>query len=383
MPPIPPRLEIVNVPPCIWSGFSLPSRASFARSPISCAICTTPFLSASRITGTTRPFGVSAAKPMWKYFFSTRLSPSSEALNSGNFASVAHAALIMNASMLTFTPLFSFSLFNCTRKDSRSVMSASSWLVTCGIITQLRCRFAPEIFLIRDSGFDSTGPNFAKSTFGQGSTSSPAAALDGEGAAFAAGAAAPAAKASTSSFRIRPLSPLPLTLPRSTPRSRASLRTPGPAYAVTNDASSTRDAAGAADGGCETGGAVATAAGADALAAAGASAAAVIADAADGSPVTEPVDSVSTTVPSETLSPTITVIDAIVPDNGAGTSIVALSDSSVTSASSAFTTSPTLTSTSITGTSLKSPMSGTRTSATPAGALVGAGGDETEVFAGA
>nr|ACR37200.1 unknown [Zea mays]ACR37216.1 unknown [Zea mays] len=25
----------------------------------------TPFLSASRITGTTRPLGVSAAKPMW------------------------------------------------------------------------------------------------------------------------------------------------------------------------------------------------------------------------------------------------------------------------------------------------------------------------------
>ena len=29
----------------------------------------------SRITGTTRPFGVSAAKPMWKYFLSTRFSP--------------------------------------------------------------------------------------------------------------------------------------------------------------------------------------------------------------------------------------------------------------------------------------------------------------------
>ena len=65
VPPMPPRLEIVNVPPCIWSGLSLPSRASLARSPISFAISTTPFLSASRITGTTRPFGVSAAKPMW------------------------------------------------------------------------------------------------------------------------------------------------------------------------------------------------------------------------------------------------------------------------------------------------------------------------------
>ncbi len=48
-------------------------------------------------------------------------------------------------------------------------MSASSNCVTCGIITQLRARFAPEIFLIRDSGFDSTGPNFAKSTVGHGS----------------------------------------------------------------------------------------------------------------------------------------------------------------------------------------------------------------------
>src|SRR4029079_17493689 len=35
VPPIPPRLEIVKVPPCIWSGLSLPSRASLARSPIS------------------------------------------------------------------------------------------------------------------------------------------------------------------------------------------------------------------------------------------------------------------------------------------------------------------------------------------------------------
>src|SRR5262245_12950373 len=86
-------------------------------------------------------------------------------------------------------------------------------------------------------------------------------------------------------------------------------------------------------------------------------------------------------VPSETLSPTFTFNSATVPDSGAGTSIVALSDSSVTSGSSAFTASPAFTSTSMTGTSLKSPMSGTRTSATPAGALVGAGGADTAVLA--
>src|SRR5690242_17497379 len=49
------------------------------------------------------------------------------------------------------------------------------------------------------------------------------------------------------------------------------------------------------------------------------------------------------------------------PPIGAGTSIVALSDSSVTSGSSGCTMSPGFTNTSITGTSLKSTMSGTRT----------------------
>ncbi len=114
------------MPPCIWSGFSLPSRASLARSPISFAISSTPFWSASRITGTTSPFGVSAAKPMCQYCLRIRLSPSRDALNSGNFFSVATAALIMKASMLTLTPLFSFSLLSWTRNASSSVMSASS-----------------------------------------------------------------------------------------------------------------------------------------------------------------------------------------------------------------------------------------------------------------
>ena len=49
--------------------------------------------------------------------------------------------------MVTLTPLFSFSLLVETRKASSSVMSASSLLVTWGIITQLRDRLAPLIFL--------------------------------------------------------------------------------------------------------------------------------------------------------------------------------------------------------------------------------------------
>src|SRR5438034_2072438 len=72
--------------------------------------------------------------------------------------------------------------------------------------------------------------------------------------------------------------------------------------------------------------------------------------------------SVRIKLPSLTLSPTLTLSSLTVPAAGEGTSIVALSDSRVTSESSAFTVSPGLTKTSMTGTSLKSPMSGTLTS---------------------
>ena len=71
-------------------------------------------------------------------------------------------------------------------------------------------------------------------------------------------------------------------------------------------------------------------------------------------------------VPSLTLSPTLTRIFSTVPEDGAGTSMVALSDSSVSSGSSALIASPSLTRISMIGTSLKSPMSGTVTSVVPA-----------------
>src|SRR5919198_777509 len=64
--------------------------------------------------------------------------------------------------------------------------------------------------------------------------------------------------------------------------------------------------------------------------------------------------------------PVLTLSSCTTPPNGAGTSIVALSDSSVTSGSSAATVSPGATITSMIGTSEKSPMSGTRTSLTSA-----------------
>ena len=72
--------------------------------------------------------------------------------------------------------------------------------------------------------------------------------------------------------------------------------------------------------------------------------------------------SVSTRSPAATLSPFLIATDNTVPARGAGTSIVALSVSSVTSGSSAAILSPGFTCTSMTSTAGKSPSSGIRTS---------------------
>ena len=144
----------------------------------------------------------------------------------------------MKASIVTLTPLFSFSLLSWTRKASSSVMSASSWLVTCGIITQLRCRLAPLIFLMRLRSLRSTGPNLAKSTCGQASRPGKAAAGGGRGGAgaFAFCAAVctlpamtPLTKPCRSSWVMRPLGPLPFTSASGTPSSRARRRIEGEA----------------------------------------------------------------------------------------------------------------------------------------------------------
>src|SRR5205814_7611301 len=170
---------------------------------------------------------------------------------------------------------------------------------------------------------------------------------------------------------MRALGPLPLTLERSTPSVRAKARTDGDACAPRNAWSST-GAAGLAVGA----GSGAAAAAGDGAAEGPAVGASVLAPAAAGASflalgalaaAAAPVSSVRMTLPSLTLSPTLTFNSFTVPADGAGTSIVALSDSSVTSGSSGFTASPGLTKTSMTGTSLKSPMSGTLTSIVPAG----------------
>src|ERR1035437_6069611 len=85
------------------------------------------------------------------------------------------------------------------------------------------------------------------------------------------------------------------------------------------------------------------------------------AGAARAAPLT-PVSKVKIRLPALTLSPILTFTSLTVPAAGEGTSIDALSDSSVISGSSDLTLSPLFTVTSMIGTSLKSPMSGTLTS---------------------
>ena len=252
-------------------------------------------------------------------------------------------------------------------------MSASSNCVTCGIITQLRARLAPEIFLMRDSGFASTGPNFAKSTVGHGSRLSEPPPLMPPPAAPAAAPPPLIAcftKPCTSSCWMRPLGPVPFTRARSTPSSRANLRTDGDACAALKASPSTGAAVLAAGGAGTVGGVTAgagagvgaVAAGGGAAAAGAGAGAAGAAFAAAGAAAAPAASSSSTSVPSLTLSPSFSFISFTTPAAGDGTSIVALSDSSVTSESSAFTVSPGFTKTSMTGMSLKSPMSGTLTS---------------------
>src|ERR1043166_2318064 len=96
---------------------------------------------------------------------------------------------------------------------------------------------------MRPSGLTSTAPNFAKSTSGTFGNAPPVAGAPVLSACLT--------QALTSSAVTRAFGPLPLTAGRSTPSSRANLRTEGLACTWEK---STATATGAADGcGCFTG----------------------------------------------------------------------------------------------------------------------------------
>src|SRR5258706_315477 len=209
---------------------------------------------------------------------------------------------------------------------------------------------------MRDGGWARAGSNFGKSTWGHGGRLKGSAPppLDLEPAAAAAAgprARAPLTNACTSACRMRPFGPLACTRVRSAPSSGANLRTEGLACGFA--AVSSRGSAGTGAGDAA---AAALAAGAEG-AAFGASALVSVL----GSARCSAVSSTRIAVPCDTLSPVLMRISFTTPAAGDGISIVALSDSSVTSDCSFSTLSPGFTSTSITSTSLKSPMSGTAT----------------------
>src|SRR5438309_11333859 len=98
--------------------------------------------------------------------------------------------------------------------------------------TQLRCKNPPDSFLMRDSGFASTGPNFAKSNCGHSGRSRTSPPRAATAATAGAPLITPFTNSWTSACVMRPFGPEPLTRTRSTPSSRANLRTEGLACGV-------------------------------------------------------------------------------------------------------------------------------------------------------
>src|SRR5262245_60017406 len=140
-----------------------------------------------------------------------------------------------------------------------------------------------------------------------------------------------------SSCRMRAFGPEPLTRARSTPSSRANLRTDGDACACLKAASSTGAAVAAdsfaadvdadAEATVAAGGAAGTGAGAAAGAAEDVDGAVdCVGFAALDAAAAPPVSTTTIGEPSLTLSPTFTFTSLTVPAAGDGTSIVALSD---------------------------------------------------------
>src|SRR5690242_3759018 len=263
-------------------------------------------------------------------------------------------------------------------------MSASSSWVTCGTLSQDRCSAGPDSRWMRVSGCTSTGPNFEKSCAGTSGIPAPAG---GDPPRTPPSAAGPRTPAITSSLVIRPFGPVPDSAVRSSPSSRASRRTPGlactPSKSASASAPAPAPAAALAPAAAPTSPApaVAPGTGASAIDRAAGSRAAASGSAASsvggscwsvsggGSTAAPSVSSDRIGDPRLTRSPTLTRSSRTVPAAGEGMSMVALSDSRVTSGSSLLTTSPGATWISMTGTSAKSPRSGTLTSvmAAPSG----------------
>ena len=222
VPPMWPRLEMVKQAPCMSSAVSFLSRALAASAAASAASCSRLFWSTFLMTGTSRPSGVSTAKPMFTYFLRMIALPlgASELLKSGSSLSRCAQDLSSSGRMVSLTPAFSATAFCAVRNASSSVISAESNCVTCGTFSQLRCRLAAPTCIRRVIGTSSTAPNLLKSTSGIGGIPLPAV-TPAAGAALAFCSCC-LTNSCTSSLRMRPCGPLALTAFSSTPNSRAS-----------------------------------------------------------------------------------------------------------------------------------------------------------------
>ena len=320
----------------------------------------TPLRSASRTTGTTSPPGVSTATPMWKYFLRIMLSPdlSSEELNCGILPQRGDAGLDhegehrqLEALLLGLDGLRlaeGLEVGDVGLVELRDVRDRDPVAVQVGPGELLDARQRLRLDRAELGEVDLRPRRQVERQ------RAALPALDRGRGAFLT--ARPLTKPCTSACRMRPFGPLPCTRARSTPSSRANLRTEGLACGL-----ATRLVARLARHRARR--------------------------AAPARPARRrrrrrrlarrcarlrrclrraSFDS-STRIgaPLDTLSPTLTFISFTTPAAGDGISIVALSDSSVMSDCSLVTASPGFTSTSITSTSLKSPMSGTGTVMAP------------------
>jgi len=91
--------------------------------------------SALRTTGTTRPFSVSTAMPMWMACFSTMASSTTEALRAGVSRRARTTAWTMKGRKVSATPWLSWKLpLLRARSFTTSLMSASATVPTWGLV---------------------------------------------------------------------------------------------------------------------------------------------------------------------------------------------------------------------------------------------------------
>ena len=139
--------------------------AQSARSRSFCASAFSPFLSAFRMTGTTKPYGVSTAPPTDTYPLSQSVFPSADndELNFGNLRRTLASADIWNATAVILLPVSAKRRFKSRRADSSFARFARGLVVTWGTAEAAAARFAAAISR-RDLFCARTGPHAGRST---------------------------------------------------------------------------------------------------------------------------------------------------------------------------------------------------------------------------